>query len=258
MANILPFPEYAPDISPFGEEESQVIQNVFPRKDGYGPVPSPAVYSSALPAACRGYFYARNADASITVFAATSTRLWKLNNSDFTWVPVSKVSALTSISNASPAVFSLTGHGLSIGDAIALSTTGSLPTGLAVGTVYYVISAGFTANQFEVSTSAGGSAVNTSTAGSGTHSFTAQYTAVPSSDQWQFAQFNNYVFAVQINTAPQVFDLTSSSAFADLGGSPPQARYIAIVNRFVVLSGLGSSTASNGPGSTPRPHGRAA
>ena len=37
---------------------------------------------------------------------------------------------------------------------------------------------------------------------------------------------------------PQVFDLTSSSAFADLGGSPPQARYIAMVGRFVVLSGL--------------------
>lgn len=39
-----------------------------------------------------------------------------------------------------------------------------------------------------------------------------------------------------------MFDLTSSSAFADLGGSPPQARYVAVVNRFVVLSGLGSST----------------
>ena len=239
---MLPFPEYAPDISPFGEEESQVIQNVFPRKDGYGPVPSVTQFTSALPAACRGYFYARNSDGSVTIFAATSTRLWKLSNTDFTWVPVSKVSALTSISNASPTMFTLTAHGLSVGDAIVLSTTGSLPTGLTAGTVYYVISAGFGANAFEVSTTAGGSAVNTSSGGSGTHSFTAQYTAVPSGDQWQFAQFNNFVFAVQINIAPQVYDLTSSTAFADLGGSPPQARYIAVVNRFVVLSGLGSST----------------
>jgi hypothetical protein len=68
------------------------------------------------------------------------------------------------------------------------------------------------------------------------------YTSIPAGDQWQFAQFNNFVFAVQINTAPQVFDLTSSTAFADLAGSPPQARYIAVVNRFVFLSGLGSST----------------
>lgn len=64
------------------------------------------------------------------------------------------------------------------------------------------------------------------------------YSAVPAGENWQFEQFNNFVFAVQVNTAPQVWDLTSSSAFADLGGSPPQARYISVVNRFVVLSGL--------------------
>jgi hypothetical protein len=220
---------------------------VLPRKDGYGPIPSPSVYSAALPAANRGFFRARNSDGSVTIFAATSTRLWKLNNTDFTWMPVSKASALTSISNASPAVFTLTAHGLSIGDAIVLSTTGGLPSGLVVGTIYYVATTSFGANSFKVADTlahalAGTNLINTSSAGSGTHSFTAQHTAVPAADQWQFAQFNNFVFAVQINTAPQVFDLTSSTAFADLGGSPPQARYIAIVNRFVVLSGLGSST----------------
>lgn len=239
---VLPFPEYAPDVSPFMDSESAVIQNVLPRADGYGPVASPSVYSAALPAACRGFFRARNNDGSVTIFAATSTRLWKLNNTNFTWVPLSKVSALTGISNASPAVFTLVAHGLSIGDAIVLSTTGGLPTGLVVGTVYYVIAAGFTANAFEVSLTVGGTAINTSSAGAGTHSFTAQYTAIPAADQWQFAQFNNFVFAVQTNVTPQVYDLTVSTAFADLAGTPPQARYIAVVNRFLVLSGLGSST----------------
>ena len=38
--------------------------------------------------------------------------------------------------------------------------------------------------------------------------------------------------------APQAYNLTSSSAFADLGGSPPQAAYIGVINRFVVLGGL--------------------
>ena len=37
---------------------------------------------------------------------------------------------------------------------------------------------------------------------------------------------------------PQVFDLSSSTEFADLGGGPPQARYVAVVLRFLVLSGL--------------------
>ena len=56
---------------------------------------------------------------------------------------------------------------------------------------------------------------------------------VASTDNWQFVQFINRVIAVQANTAPQSFDLTSSSLFADLAGAPPQARYIDIVGRFV-------------------------
>lgn len=66
------------------------------------------------------------------------------------------------------------------------------------------------------------------------------YTSVSSNALWQFEQFNNYVIAVQGNVIPQVYDLRSSTNFADLGGSPPQASYISIVNRFVLLSGLTS------------------
>jgi hypothetical protein len=50
-------------------------------------------------------------------------------------------------------------------------------------------------------------------------------------------QFDNFVITVQANVAPQLFDLRSSSAFADLGGAPPQARYISVVGCFIVLSG---------------------
>jgi len=64
------------------------------------------------------------------------------------------------------------------------------------------------------------------------------YSAVSASDQWQFVQYINYVIAVQANVAPQFFDLTTATAFANLGGAPPQARYVAVVGDFVVLSGL--------------------
>lgn len=64
------------------------------------------------------------------------------------------------------------------------------------------------------------------------------YNAVSDNENWQFAQFNNFVIAVQANEDPQVFDVTSDTEFSDLGGTPPQARYISIINRFVVLSGL--------------------
>ena len=145
---VLPFADWKPDLSPYKAASSQRIENVFPRLDGYGPVASVSPYSQVLAAPCRGYFYARNADQSVTVFAATASKLYKLNNTDFSWSDVSK---------------------------------------------------------------GGGS-----------------YTGVGNGEQWQFAQFNNFVIAVQINTVPQVFDLTSSSAFADLGGSPPPARYVAV------------------------------
>jgi Concanavalin A-like lectin/glucanases superfamily len=69
----------------------------------------------------------------------------------------------------------------------------------------------------------------------------SDYAPLPTSYHWQFAQFGNLVIAVQPNVTPQVFDLSVSNAFAALGGSPPQAAYVSIVNRFVVLSGLTSN-----------------
>lgn len=236
----LPFPEYRPDVSPHFGDYSANISGVVARGDGYGPFPAFIAATSALPAACRGFFYARNTDASVSIFAGTATDLFLLNNTTQAWKPVSLPVALTSISNASPAVVTLNSHGLSIGDPIVFSTTGGLPTGLTVGTTYYVITAGFTANAFQVSATSGGTAINTSSAGSGTHSYTAHYATIATTGQWQFRQFNKYVIAVHQNIAPQVFDLTSSTAFAALGGSPPQAAYISIINRFVVLTGIAS------------------
>jgi len=80
-------------------------------------------------------------------------------------------STLTGISNASPAVITST-VSLSDGTAIQLQSTGSLPTGLTVGTVYYVVNS--TGTSFNLSATYGGSAINTSSAGSGTHSITSR------------------------------------------------------------------------------------
>lgn len=77
---------------------------------------------------------------------------------------------------ASPAVFSATGHGLTEGMPVVFSTTIALPTGLTAGTTYFVIAAGLTADAFEVSTSLGGAAVNTSGTQSGTHTVTQHNT----------------------------------------------------------------------------------
>ena len=79
------------------------------------------------------------------------------------------------ISIGASALFTTAGsHGLNVGDVIALTTTGQLPTGLSIGNNYFVFSTP-TANTFTVSLDPPvlGAAVEVTTTGSqsGTHSF---------------------------------------------------------------------------------------
>jgi hypothetical protein len=139
----LPFGEYRPDLSDLDGEHSRSLLNVIPQGDGYGPIRDIAALTAALPAACRGYFYARATDNTILVFAGTATKLYLLNNTTFQWDDVS--------------------------------------------------------------------------ASGGT------YTTLNSEAQWSFAQFGNRVIATQANDDMQSYVIGSSSEFADLGGSPPDA-----------------------------------
>ncbi len=155
---ILPWGDYRPDLSDHQATSSRNIANVLPRGDGYGPFADFQAFTSALPAACRGFFYARKTDGSVSIFAGTATKLYNLNNSSFGWADVS----------------------------------------LAAGS----------------------------------------YPALSATANWSFAQFGNLVVAVQANVPPQVFDVSSSTAFANLGGGPPQAASVAVVGQFLLLSGL--------------------
>lgn len=78
------------------------------------------------------------------------------------------------ISNATPAVITWNSHGLTSGQRVQFTTTGSLPTGLTTSTTYWVYVVD--ANTFRVSTSLSalqaGTYVATSSAGSGTHTAT--------------------------------------------------------------------------------------
>jgi Mg-chelatase subunit ChlD len=86
------------------------------------------------------------------------------------------------VTKASPAVFTRANHGLAAGDQVIFSTTGTLYSGLSKTTRYYVLSSGLTTNNFRVSTSKNGSAVNTSGSQSGTH-FIANTFTCRSGDQ---------------------------------------------------------------------------
>lgn len=158
---LLKWGAWTPDTIDYEAATPKTILNVIPRADGYGPFPGVSTYTQALPAACRGGFYALKSDGTVVTFAGTATKLYRLNNTDYSWVDVSK----------------------------------------------------------------GGGTYTTPTFGS-------------LAANWQFAQFGSLVFATQANTVLQVYDLGSSTQFADCAGSPPQAAYIAVVGRFLVLSGL--------------------
>lgn len=90
---------------------------------------------------------------------------------------------VVTITNASPAVVTLNHHGYVPGQIVQFQTTGSLPTGLSTGTNYYItfdptqVTPNISVNTFQVSTTLGGAAINTSSAGSGTHTVQLQATA---------------------------------------------------------------------------------
>ncbi|MEA2036879.1 MAG: hypothetical protein U9O94_05185 [Nanoarchaeota archaeon] len=105
---------------------------------------------------------------------------------------------------ASPGVFSATAHGLSKGDALILETDGALPTGLTADTVvYYVITAGYTADAFQVSTtnSLTGTAVNTSGSQSGNHTFlkVSKSPGIPSIHHLYLARYASLPYLIEKN-----------------------------------------------------------
>lgn len=59
-----------------------------------------------------------------------------------------------------------------------------------------------------------------------------------SADNWDFTKFGQLVIAANKNDPLQKWTLGSSTAFADLGGSPPQAARIATVRDFVMVGDI--------------------
>ena len=111
-----------------------------------------------------------NDAGQLALIAASKTRLnypFKIVHSD---LPAVRTATAT-ISQATPGVVTWNTHGLAENAAVVFTTTGSLPTGLTAGTTYYVKTV-LTANTFTVSATKGGAAIDTSSAGSGTHTVT--------------------------------------------------------------------------------------
>ena len=83
--------------------------------------------------------------------------------------------ATVTMTIASPCVVTWSAHGLVNGSAITFTTTGSLPSGLSLGTQYYVV--GAATNTFNLAAQIGGVAINTTGTQAGTHTGNVKSTA---------------------------------------------------------------------------------
>lgn len=59
--------------------------------------------------------------------------------------------------------------------------------------------------------------------------------SVPAGDIWAFEIFGDNLVAVNLADDPQYIDINSGTAFADVPGSPPRARYISTAGEYLVL-----------------------
>lgn len=66
--------------------------------------------------------------------------------------------------------------------------------------------------------------------------------ALTSGENWEFAKWGEQIIATCIDEPPQIITMGGAN-FADLGGTPPKARHIAVINNFVVLANIDDGTA---------------
>lgn len=82
---------------------------------------------------------------------------------------------------ATPAVVTMSGHGFLGGERVNLQTTGALPTNLSVNTLYFVKY--IDANTFNLATTLAGTSINTTGTQSGTHTLNTESMVLESSTQ---------------------------------------------------------------------------
>ena len=102
---------------------------------------------------------AKNAAFDVFAFLNAGT----LNLEKLAWK-----NAVVTMTIAGPGVIAWTAHGHAVGDSLTFSTTGALPTGLVVGTLYYVFLV-VDVDHIQLTTFPGGAAITTSGSQSGVH-----------------------------------------------------------------------------------------
>lgn len=169
--------------------------------------------AGALPAASgySGAVFLNNANGEITLTGGLGRRSAYLQNSEYVasdgtrWyrvTPYAYTAAGTTVTaNASTDLLTATDHGLAVGSRVQFTTTGTLPAGLSTSTDYYVIDR--TGDTFQVSATLGGSTVNITDTGSGTHTVTQQ-----NETSYYPTDFERELFAFSVNSRQLILKST--------------------------------------------------
>lgn len=105
----IPVAEYRPDVADLNTDFTDDVMNVLVADGSYIPAPAFADLTAALGSAPLGGISVRHLDGSITFFAGTATKLWKLNNTTLAWDDVSQ--ALTTYAATTEAPWSFAAFG---------------------------------------------------------------------------------------------------------------------------------------------------
>lgn len=89
-SELIEFGEWLPDLGAFSNPGALTIKNCIPNKGRYKPFQEFLPFSVSLPDKCCGAFAYRDAAGNVTIFAATRTNIYKLNQT--AWDDVSRVS----------------------------------------------------------------------------------------------------------------------------------------------------------------------
>lgn len=90
QSELIPFGEWLPDTGDFDAQGALVVRGCVPFGGKYRPFEGSAETGDAIPTACKGAFAYRDAAGTVTIFAGTATKLYKLSGTS--WVDVTRAS----------------------------------------------------------------------------------------------------------------------------------------------------------------------